>query len=152
MTKPAPQIRVARPQDAQVWAKLAFPAGNPPSPDVLNAGAKAFNAPPPDIDESRFIVWLDDKAIARTSFNQLENVVELRDFTIADGYIGEYDTAILQSITEAARPRGNLLTIDFYPPVYSRSFIGAGFKENRRTRMFNCHRVSSCSYEKRLST
>jgi GNAT superfamily N-acetyltransferase len=135
MTKPAPQILVARPQDAQVWAQLAFPAGTPSSPDVLNAEAKAFNAPPPDIDESRFIVWLDDNAIARASFNQLENVIELRDFMIADGYIGEYGTAILQGIVGLARPRGNMLTIDFYPPAYSRSFLGAGFKQNTRTRM-----------------
>lgn len=135
MTKIAPQILLARPQDAQVWAQFAFPSGNPPSSDVLNAEAKAFNAPPPDIDESRFIVWLDDKAIARASFNQLENVVELRDLTIADGYIAEYGTDILRSIVGLARPRGNMLTIDFYPPAYSRSFLGAGFKQNTRTRM-----------------
>jgi ribosomal protein S18 acetylase RimI-like enzyme len=135
MTKPSPQIQVARPEDAQTWVQLAYPGDNAPSPDALDAEIKAFNAPPPDIDESRFIIWLDDKPVARASFNQLENVVELRDFMIADGYIADYGAAILQSIADVARTRGNLLTIEFYPPTYSRSFIGAGFKENTRTRM-----------------
>jgi ribosomal protein S18 acetylase RimI-like enzyme len=135
MPKPTPQIQIARPEDAQAWVQLAYPGSNTPSPEALNAEIRAFNVPPPDVDESRFIVWLDGKPIARASFHQLENVVELRDFAIVEDYIADYGTAILQSIAQVARPRGNILTVDFYPPIYSRSFLGAGFKQNARTRM-----------------
>jgi ribosomal protein S18 acetylase RimI-like enzyme len=135
MKKSRPQLQIARPEDAQAWVRLAFPSVDTISPEMMNAEVGSFNAPPPDIDESRFIAWLDDKPIARASFQQLENVVELRDFTIEKDYITEYGTPILQSIAEEAARRGNVLTVDFYPPVYSRSFRGAEFKENVRTRM-----------------
>jgi ribosomal protein S18 acetylase RimI-like enzyme len=115
--------------------QLGYPGDSAPSSEALERAVAAFNASPPAVDESRFIVWLDGKAIARASLSPLDNVIELVDFTIADGYITEYGTDILLNIAEAARRGGNLLTVDFYPPAYSRSFLGAGFKQNTRTRM-----------------
>jgi ribosomal protein S18 acetylase RimI-like enzyme len=135
MNKPVPFLQAARPEDAQAWVQLGYPTGNPLPPDSLQAQVNAFNAPRVDVDESRFIAWLGDKPIARASFNQLENVVELRDFAVADGYVTEYGAAILRDLAEAARPRGNILTLDFFPPAYSGSFLGAGFRQNARTRM-----------------
>jgi ribosomal protein S18 acetylase RimI-like enzyme len=135
MSKSIPLLQVARPEDARAWVQLAYPIGSPLPPDSLQAQVSAFNAPPTDVDESRFIAWLGDKPIARASFVQMENVVELRDFVVADGYVTEYGPTILRDIAEAARPRGNILTVDFYPPAYRGSFLGAGFKQNTRTRM-----------------
>jgi len=135
MSKPIPLLQVARPEDARTWVQLGYPTGNPLPPDSLQAQVNAFNAPPPDVDESRFVAWLGDTPIARALFVQLENVVELHDFTVADGFVTEYGATILRDIVEAARPRGNILTVDFYPPTYSGSFLGAGFKQNTRTRM-----------------
>jgi ribosomal protein S18 acetylase RimI-like enzyme len=128
-------IQVARPEDALIWVQLGYPGSSAPPIEALDKAVAAFNASPSNIDESRFIAWLDGKAIARASLSPLDNVIELRDFTIVEGYIAEYGTHILLNIAEAARPRGNLLTVDFYPPTYSRSFLGAGFKQNSRTRM-----------------
>lgn len=104
------------------WLPLGQPSPNPPAAQIPQ-------------DSSRFTVWLDNIPIARGAFNQLDTVLELRDFTIADGYIAEYGTSILQAVVELARPRANILTIEFFPPAYSRSFLGAGFRQNTRTRM-----------------
>jgi len=135
VAKSVPLIQVARPEDARTWAQLGYSGSSAPPIEALDKAVAAFNASPSDIDESRFITWLDGKAIARASLSPLDNVIELRDFTIVEGYIAEYGIHILLNIAEAARPRGNLLTVDFYPPAYSRSFLGAGFKQNTRTRM-----------------
>ncbi len=135
MAKPVPLIQVARPEDARTWVQLGYPGNSAPSSEALERAVAAFSAPPPDVDENRFIAWLDGKAIARASFSRLDNVIELGDFAITDGYITDYGIDILMNIAEVARPRGNLLTVDFYLPAYSRSFLGAGFKQNTRTRM-----------------
>ncbi len=111
--------------DIQDWIPLGEPASE----------IAPQEAQQPTEEGTRFTVWLGDTPVARGSFHQLDTVVELRDFFVADGYIANYGIATLQSIVKLASVRGDVLTIESYPPGYSRSFLGAGFKQNTRTRM-----------------
>src|SRR5262249_16015138 len=87
------------------------------------------------VADNRFICWLGDEPLACWQFHQLENVVELRDFFVVDGYLASYGVSVLEQIVALASERGTVVTIDSYPASYSDIFLKVGFKQNIRTRM-----------------
>lgn len=126
---------MAHPHDARTYSLLGYPVDAPPLQETLDKEIAQYLAAPAQVAENRFIGWVEGKAVARFQLRRLETVVELRDFFVLEGYVSDYGPIVLEKAIELVSPSGTLLTIERYPASYSNIFLGAGFKENIRTRM-----------------
>lgn len=141
MTLPL-RIVPARSEDAQVWVGLRHAGKEQPTPDEVKLEVERFRSASLDVAESRYLVWDEDAPIACVELCRLGRVVDIRDLAMAADYIHERGVAVVQAVRRLAEQFGSVLTAE-YPEAQSRFFLGAGFRQNTRTRMT----ISLAGYE-----
>jgi ribosomal protein S18 acetylase RimI-like enzyme len=128
------RIAVAEAEDAQSWIALRRSSYGHLTPEELGREIDRFNSGTAEVNEKRYLVWEGREAIASVELHQLGRVVEIRGLIIAREHLHERGVGIVEEISRLALRGGTILTAE-YPEAYSPLFLGAGFRQNTRTRM-----------------
>ena len=128
------KVSVARPEDARAWIELRQAAHGHPMPGDMASEIERFNSAPPSVANDRYIVRVGHEPVACVELHRLGNVVELRDVAIAREYLHIRGVEVVEEMSRWAMRQGSVLTAE-YPEAYGPLFVGAGFRQNTRTRM-----------------
>lgn len=128
-------VRPARADDAEAWVALHVAAGGEAAPTDLDWEIEQFQLMPPAELAHRLIGSQGDQAVAGCTLHPLGGATALVDFAVADAVLQEAGPAFVQQVVERVRAAGAAIITVEYPVAYSSLFLGAGFRQNTRTRM-----------------